>query len=58
MINELSIEDYSGLAAKLKDCLNDDNDGDNDRYDGDDHLLIRAWRNELSFGHLQQKGLK
>ena len=39
MINELSIEDYSGLAAKLKDCLSDDNyddDGVDDDDDDDD----------------------
>ena len=63
MINELSIEDYSRLATKLKDCLNDNNDDidtsddDNSDYDDveDDHLLIRAWRNKLSFWHLHQK---
>ena len=39
MINELSIEDYSGLAAKLKDCLSDDNYDDDD---GDDLYIIGA----------------
>ena len=66
VINELSIEDYSGVAAKLKDCLkinddednDDDDDHDDDDDDYDDHLLIRAGSNKLSFGHLQHKGFK
>ena len=35
MINELSIEDYSGIAAKLKDCLNDENNDDDIDDNGD-----------------------
>ena len=40
MINELSIEDYSGLTAKLKDCLN----GGDEACDGggDDQITFSS----------------